>query len=87
MSTTLKRIAPGVSNNGWSAPTTNRLEGVAKKIMQELIKIITASHLPKALTKVKALGKTLKNTRIASLPTTTSQQGYFVLAGLLVSNT
>ncbi|NLU13868.1 MAG: ISL3 family transposase [Gammaproteobacteria bacterium] len=31
-----------------------------KKLMQELIKIITASDLPKALTEVKGLGKTLK---------------------------
>ncbi len=31
-----------------------------KKIMQELIKIITASDLPKALIEVKALGKTLR---------------------------
>lgn len=34
--------------------------GRGKKIMQELIKIITASDLPKALIEVKVLGKTLR---------------------------
>jgi transposase len=34
--------------------------GRGKKLMQELIKIITAPDLPKALIEVKGLGKTLK---------------------------
>ena len=33
---------------------------LGKKLMQVVINIITASHLSKALTEVKALGKTLK---------------------------
>src|SRR5690554_5087015 len=60
MSATLKWTALGACSNGWSAPTTNRFESVAKKIMQELINIITTSDLSKALTMVKAFGKTLQ---------------------------
>lgn len=45
-----------------------------KKLMEEVINIITASDLPKALIEVKGLGETLKNTLRASLPTSTGQE-------------
>ena len=60
MSATLSWIAPRACANGWLAPTTRRIGNVVKKLMQEVINIITASDLPKALVEVKGLGKTLR---------------------------
>ena len=54
--------------------------------MQELIKIITTPDLPKALIEVKGLGKTLKNTLIASLLTSTGQEPATVQQKLSTGN-
>lgn len=74
MSATLNWIAPRACANGWLAPTTRRIGNVVKKLMQEVINIITASDLPKALVEVKGPEKTLKKTLRASLPTLTDQE-------------
>ena len=45
-----------------------------KKLMEEVINIITASDLPKALIEVKGLGETLKKYAESILPTSTGQE-------------
>jgi hypothetical protein len=73
MSTTSKWIAPGACTNGWSAPTTSRIENVVKTHGRGH-KYHYSQRLAQSAHRGERLGETLKNTLRASLPTSTGQE-------------